>query len=270
LKKLVIILSPLILIVCGIIFHFLTQKTDKPADKDFPEIVQEGTLHIVTNFDPIGYYVSSDTISGYNYDLIQYIKQYTPLKFEIHVENSLEKSFEGLKNGEYDVIARNIPINSNLKNEYNFTEPTVYNKLILVQRKAEYNDSIAPIRNHLDLGGKTIHVAKGSPSIFRLQNLSHELGDTIHIIENDLYEANQLILMVAGGTIDLTVSDIETAQNIAGQLPELDIETDIGFTHLEGWAVRSNSHILLDSLNNWIARLKKSDQYKIMQSKYYQ
>lgn len=240
-----------------------------PVHRDYSEIEEKGTLQIVTDFNPIGYFVSSDTIAGYNYELIQALQKYTTIPFEISVENSLENSFNGLKTGKYDLIARNIPINSNLRNEYSFTEATLNNRLVLIQRKAQFNNGIEPIRNHLDLGKKTLHVPSDSPSILRLKNLSHEIGDSIFIVEDDLYQANQLALMVAAGEIDYTVCDVKTAESLSAKIPELDIKTDIGFTHFEGWAVRANSPILLDSLNTWIKKFKATKEYGEILKKYY-
>jgi len=269
LKKALIILSPVIIIIAAIAVYFFTKDDDKLKDRDYPDIADSGVLKIVTNLDPVGYFVSSDTIAGYNKDLLTALQQYTGIKFEISLQNSLEKSFDDLKKGKYDLIARNIPINSDLRNLYSFTEPTVYNKLVLVQRKAEYNDSIQPIRNHLQLAKKTVYVPKNSPSIFRLQNLSHEIGDTIYIVEDAMYEASQLAFMVAAKEIDFAVCDNTTAEKLSAKIPELDFSTDIGFTHLEAWAVRANSHILLDSLNVWIDRFKKTKEYSAILKKYY-
>jgi membrane-bound lytic murein transglycosylase MltF len=237
--------------------------------RDFDAINEDKVLHVVTNLVPIGYFVSGDTIAGYNHDLLAALQTYTDIRFDVKVENSLEKSFEGLKKGKYDLVARNIPINANLRDEYGFTEPILYNKLILVQRKAEFNDGIQPIRNHLQLAKKTICVPKESPSIFRLQNLSHEIGDTIFVNEDNTYEAEQLAMMVADKEIDFTVCDGKTAAKLSANIPELDVSTDIGFTHLEGWATRNNSPVLLDSLNVWINRFKKTKAYSAILRKYY-
>lgn len=266
-KKLVAVCS-FVLVILGLGYYYFLYSKDEYSDTDYPEIQEKGVVRIVTNFDPIGYFVSSDSISGYNHDMLVALEKYANLKFDISVENSLENSFAGLKSGKYDIIARNIPVNSDLRSEYSFTEPTVFNKLVLVQRKAKYNNDVQPIRNHLELANQTIHVSKNSPSIFRLQNLSAEIGDSIFIIEDDLYEANQLVLMVASGDIKLTVCDSKTAEKLADDLAEIDIDTDVGFTHLEAWAVRANSTQLLDSLNAWIGRFKETKEYRKIERKY--
>ena len=268
-KKRFGIISGGIIAAIVIVVYIIIQYNKVPVNRDFPEIEKKGILHIVTDLNPIGYFVSSDTIAGSNYELLQALQTYTNISFQISVENSLEKSFEGLKTGKYDLIARNIPINSNLRNEYSFTEAILNNRLVLVQRKAEFNNGIEPIRNHLDLSHKTLYVPKDSPSILRLQNLSHEIGDSIFIVENETYQANQLAYMVAAGEIDYTVCDVKTAESLSAKIPELDIKTDIGFTHFEGWAVRANSPVLLDSLNTWIKKIKTTQEYQKILKRYY-
>lgn len=268
-KKLVVILSPLVLLIIGILIFLFKENSQRLIERDYPDIAEANLLRVVTSIDPIGYFVSSDSISGYNYEMLTTLEKYSGINFEIHVENNLNKCFEELKTGKYDLIARNISINSDLKSEYSFTEPTVYNKHVLIQRKAEYNNQLAPLRDRLQLGRRAIYVPKGSPSILRLRNLSHEIGDTIFIMEDPLYETTQLAMMVAAGDIDFSVCDIKTAQKLAAKNPELDIKTDIGFTHFEAWAVRSNSPILKDSLNIWIDRFKSTKKYSLILRKYY-
>lgn len=256
-----------ILISCALLVKFSEHQY---YQKDYDKIEPEKVLYVVTDYDPIGYFVSGDSIAGYNYELLKAIQKYSNIKFEISVENNLEKSFQGLEKGKYDLIARNIPINSNLYGDsLKFTDPIIQNLLILIQRKAEYNKGKEPIRNQLYLAKKSIYIPRGSSSIIRLENLSEEIGDTIKIIQDSIYGTSQLAMMVASGDIDFTVSDQRSAEVLAKEMPELDIRTNVGFTHLEGWVVRSSSPILLDSLNAWINRFKETTDYTSLYNKYY-
>ncbi len=139
----------------------------------------------------------------------------------------------------------------------------------MVQRKAEYNNNIPPLRQHLDFAEKTIYVPADSPDILRLNNLSHEIGDTIFIKEETVYESEQLVMMVASGEIDFTVCNERLAKEFALTMPEIDIETDISFTQFESWAVRNDSPVLLDSLNSWLTEFKNSDRFQAMYAKYH-
>lgn len=265
----IFVISVIIFLTAGAIFLLTQKKERKPVIRDLSEIEKLDTLRVVTNFDQIGYYVSADTIAGFNYELLKALEKSLNINLKVSVENSLDKSFEELKYGKYDLIARNIPVNTSIRSEYKFTEPIIHNKLVLVQKSAEYNLGVEPVRSHLQLAKKTIHIPKDAPSKLRLINLAHEIGDTINIVENDTYEAEQLAMMVASDDIYYTICDEKTAETLAAKFPELDVKTDIGFTHLESWAVRATSPVLLDSLNIWINRFKQTKEYQAIYKKYY-
>lgn len=239
------------------------------APRDYPEIKEEGILRMVTEYNQSGYYVAGDTIEGFQYELSQAIATLSGLEVQTTLEMSLAESFRLLSENHCDVIARNIPITSEIKENYLFTEPIVFNKQVLVQRTEEANNGIKPIRNQLDLAQKTLYIPKNSPALLRLQNLAHEIGDTIYVKEDELYSSEQLAIMVAKGDIDYAVCDQQIARISQGNLPEIDIDTDISFTQLQSWAVRKDSPILLDSLNSWLSQIKESGLYDQIYKRYY-
>lgn len=270
-KRLYLYVILLVLVVTAMIVlrNFLTGKSNQIEVNDYNEIIERGEMNVVTDYNTIGYFVSGDTIQGFQYELINALQKEWGIDINIFLENNLQDNLKGLEEGKYDLIARSIPVNSELKGNFSFTEPLILNKLVLVQRKSQFNDSIEPLRQHLELAKKTIHVAEGSPSMLRLNNLSYEIGDTIHVVENTTYEAEQLVMMVASGEIEYTVCDEKVALRLSEKLPEIDIETDISFTQIESWAVRINSPILLDSVNSWLNRFKETHEFKNLIEKYY-
>lgn len=237
--------------------------------RDFREIKASGTMKVVTDYNTIGYFISGDSIRGFQVEMMQALEKEWGIKVELLLENRLKESLEGLWEQQYDLVARNIPVNIALKDSFAFTRPITLNKQVLVQRKAAYNNGIEPIRRHLNLAKKTIVLPAGSPAILRLNNLSHEIGDTILIREEPLYETEQLVMLVASGNIDFTVCDEKVAERLSETIPEIDIETDISFTQLESWAVRKDAPVLLDSLNRWLDRFQKTKQFKRLYRKYY-
>ena len=238
----------------------------KHTSRDYPEIKKEGILRIVTEYNSVGYYVSGDTIEGFQYELCKAIEKISGLAVEIYLENNLEKSIEGLNNHTYDIIARNIPITTENRNFFAFTEPITLSRQVLVQRTAKANDNIPPIRNQIELAQKTLHVTQNSPGILRLRNLEEEIADTIYIQEDTLYSDEHLIYLVAEGDIDYAVVDYEIAVKSKKIFPQIDIQTDISFTQLQAWALRKDAPVLLDSLNNWLNSVEnrklKVENYK--------
>lgn len=247
--------------------HRMAEKNLAP--RDYAQIMEEGVLNVVTDYNSIGYFVSGDTTSGFQLEMVQALERAWGIQVNLFLENSLEDNLHGLFDHRYDLIARSIPVNTELKEQIAFTIPITLNKQVLVQRKALYNDSIEPIRQHLDLARRTIHVPAESPAILRLTNLAREIGDTIYIEENPMYEVEQLVIMVAAGDIDFTLCDEKVALRLAESLPEIDVETDISFTQLESWAVREDSPALLDSVNRWLDRFKNSREFQEIFSRYY-
>lgn len=267
-RKLLLIYIALLLVALAIM-SFLILRMRSAAQRDYDEIEKEGILRIVTEYNQSGYFLSGDTIQGFQYELCKVISEYSGLNVEMHLEMNLDKSFEGLERKHYDVIARNIPTTSELKNNYLFIKPIVLNKQVLVQRTAAGNDGIKPIRNQLELAKKTLYIPQNSPAILRLHNLQYEIADTIHIVENPIYSCEQLIIMVAKGDIDYAVCDRQIARLSKKQFPEIDIDTDISFTQLQSWAVRKNSPELLDSLNHWFQRMREDGTFNKIYQKYY-
>jgi len=210
-KKLLILYLVLLVVTMIMMGGLIYIREKMIVKRDYQEISREGVLRIVTEYDRSGYFVSDTLIEGFQYELCKAIAEMSGLEVFIYLDMNLENSYEGLQTNRYDIIARNIPTTSELKEDWLFTDPIVLNKQVLVQRKKIYNDEIEPIRNQLDLAEKTIHIPESSPVLLRLMNLQHEIGDTIYIIEESLYSSGQLISMVANGMIDFTVCDLQVA-----------------------------------------------------------
>jgi membrane-bound lytic murein transglycosylase MltF len=256
-NKLLTVIFVLLFVALTSLF-FLYGKKVKSAIRDYDKIHSEGILRIVTEYNQSGYFVSGDSTKGFQYELCKAISEISGLKIEIALDMSLENSFKGLEKRKYDIIARNIPVTSENRQNFLFTNPVVLNKQVLVQRKLAFNDSLPLIRNQLDLAEKTLYVQKNSPVLLRILNLQHEIGDTIYVVEEEQYSSEQLIIMVAKGEIDYAVCDKQIAEVSKNQFPEIDINTDISFTQLQSWAVRKESVALLDSLNHWFDVLKEN------------
>jgi membrane-bound lytic murein transglycosylase MltF len=259
----------LLAVICVMLALIYFKPVATPV-RDYREIRSEGILRIVTEYGPAGYYVSdSSRIEGFQYALCREIARQTGMEVLMYLEMSLEKSFYGLSTNQYDIIARNIPVTSELKEKYLFLEPVALNRQVLVQRTAAANSGAEPLRNQLDLAHKTLHVPENSPAILRLDNLQSEIGDTIFVVEDPLYSSEQLCIMVAKGDIDFAVCDQQIAQLSKNQFSELDIATDISFTQLQSWAVRKNAPVLADSLNLWLQKLRDSGAYDKIRGQYY-
>ncbi|MDR2388937.1 MAG: transporter substrate-binding domain-containing protein [Tannerellaceae bacterium] len=265
-----IVLYAVLLFLAARIMYLLRQPlAPHLTPRDYAEIKEEGILRIITEYSPSGYFISGDTTEGFQYELSRAIAEISGLEVHVLLEMSLMESFKALENNKCDIVAQNIPLTSEIKDHYLFTEPIVLNKQILVQRTAHANGGIEPLRNHLDLAGKTIHVPKDSPALHRLKHLEHEIGDSVYVIEDETCSAEQLIIKVAKGEIDYAVCDRLIAVTLKDKLPEIDLNTDISFTQQQAWVLRKNSPVLADSLNQWIGKARESGLFDEIYKRYY-
>ncbi len=268
-KKRILILSSIIAIIIAIlcIWLFLPEKPKGP--RDYAEIRKEGIIRVVTGYNSIDYYVSGDSVQGFQYELCKSFEKYSGLKVVFSLDNNLSSSIKGLHEQKYDIIASNFPIITENRKDLAFTEPIMYERQVLVQRKRLPDADTPLIRNQIDLARKTIYVPENSPSLLRLRNLSEEIADTIYIVEEKQYDAEQLIYMVVNGDIDYAVTDRQIALANKDRYPQLDFDTDISFTQIQSWVVRKDSPALLDSLDHWLCKFKTTKEFKRIKNKYF-
>ena len=258
--------------ILAAIVSFLFLKPEKKEVKStvrsYEEIIQSGVLRAITEYNAFSFHAQEDTVSGFHYELIQAFAKSKNLKVDIIPEMSLEKRIQGVESGEYDILANNVLKTSNRKDSNQYTHPIFLSKEVLVQRKPKDENDSSYIHSLLDLGSKTLHLVKNSSSIYRIQNVIFEIGDTIFIKEVEKYGTEQLIAMIANGEIDYTVCDESIAQAVIKNFPQIDIETAVSFTQFYSWGVKKSNTALLDTLNAWIDEFTQTPAFEELVKKY--
>ena len=119
----------------------------------------------------------------------------------------------------------------------------------------------------IELIGDTVSVRKNSSYFKRLLNLSKEIGGDIVIdsLEGSL-STDEIIKQVVDKKIKYTVADGNLAGIHASQYPILDISVPLSFSQRIAWAVRKESPVLLEAINNWIDEEKKTPDYYVIYS----
>ncbi|MCV9388462.1 transporter substrate-binding domain-containing protein [Reichenbachiella ulvae] len=244
---------------------------------DLDEIKKRGYLVAIVENSPSGMFLYRGEPMGYEYELMSLFAKEIGVELKINVTRDIAESFSKLQNGEGDIIARNLTITSDRKKQIAFSEPLHLVRQMLVQRKPEnwrqmklHEIERELIRNPVELKGKTIHVRPNSSYIPRLKSLSNEIGGEIKLeIEAEDVETESIIEMVADGSIEYTVADEDIAQVNARYHPILDVETAVSFPQEIGWGLRKNSPKLLEAANNWLSKMKKTNEYYALYDKYF-
>jgi len=238
-------------------------------------IRENDKLVVITDFNSTDYFIYRGTPMGYQYELLKELTDYLGIKLDVMVSNDLDDSFKKLISGECNLIAIDLTVTKDRKKYIDFTIAHGQNRQVLVQRKPNNWKKINRadlekqlIRNQLDLAGKTIYVQNGSSYYERLRNLSDEIGDTIYAVQTP-EEAEQLISLVAEGTIDYTVCDENIALVNQTYYPNIDVETAISFPQYIAWAVQKGNTSLKREIDTWFTQFKKTTTYAVIYNKYF-
>lgn len=233
-----------------------------------PVELGQDTLRVGIQISPLGVSTASDTLGGFYYDMIRQIASDNGLAITIDGFTQISAALEKLDRNDYDLVISDIPVTQNLREGYLFTNPIYADREVLVQRW----DSIMgqpPISTQSELRGATVHISAQSPFITRLKNLSHEIGDTIYIIQDREYGPEQLMVMTSIGEIDNVVVNEHVAKAIARDYPNLDISLSLSFNQFQSWAVAKRDSVLLDSLNIYIDRFKDTPAFRSLIDRYF-
>ena len=263
------------------------QKTSELPKNDEIQVVQKvpealkniykkKILKVVVDYNSTNYFVYRGVPMGFTYEILRELAKELDVKLEIVVSNNMQETFDGLRNGRYDLIAKNLTITKERNEIISFTEPFEQTRQVLVQRlpddfKSMTQEDISKtlVRSQLDLIGKTVHVQKNTAYYQRLLNLSQEIGGAINIVEDTIYGVEKLIGLVASGEIDYTVCDENVATVNQTYYSGLDILTPISFNQNIAWAVNKDSELLLKFINTWLISFKRTALYNIIYHKYF-
>lgn len=243
---------------------------------DLDQILKRGYINALVDNSSTSYFIYRGRPMGYEYELLERFSNYLKVELRIKVIAGIEEAIDLLNKGEGDVIAFPLTITTERTKYVAFSQTHFNTYQVLVQKKPanwRANPYLAEkelIRNPADLIGKEIYVKKGSSFKDRLENLSQEIGGEIIIREDSAdSETESLIHKVANGEIPLTVNDQTIAMVNATYFPELDIKTVLSLPQQIAWAVRKNSPLMLESLNKWLAKIKKEGTFQVIFDKYF-
>lgn len=220
---------------------------------DFPQIVENDTLRVLTLNSSTSYFNYRDQPMGYHYDMINEFCVQHGLTPKIIVANNSNSMLQLLKKHEADVIAYNMPVTNTMRDSVLFCGMEEISHQVLVQRVQQFDSMITDVT---ELIGKEVTVIKGSRIHDRILNLNEELGGGIIIneVKGDTTLLEDLIRMVSRGEIEYTIADDGLAKFNQTYFSNIDVHLPVSFDQRSSWIVRKDSPILADSLNNWFQR----------------
>lgn len=273
----------LLLILCSCdsqVSHKRIENTSSSEKISYPSvldsIVKRKKLRAVTDYGSLSYLIYRGTPMGYQYEMLKAFTDHLGVELEMITESDMYRSVEMLNNYEIDLLAMGLTVTNSRKEHMLFTMPIFKSRQVLVQRKpVDYKNMVTAdeiesylIRDHDELGGKTIYVQKGTVYANKLKSLSNDIGDSINIVEVDM-EMEELIEYVAKDSIDYTIADEHIAKVSGRYFPGIDVKTDISVKQKIAWATEKGQTELIDTINVWLKGFKNSLTARLLYNKYF-
>jgi membrane-bound lytic murein transglycosylase F len=217
----------------------------------------------------MSYFIYKSVPRGYEYELLSDFAESYHLKINIKTVESETRLTEMLLNGEGDLIAFNIPVTNEGKENLLYCGREVINEQVLIQR-SNRGDTI--LKDTPDLIGKDIWVIHDSKYYRRLLNLNEELGGgiNIHTIDKDTVSTEDLIEMVSKGQISYTVSDVDMAKLNKTYFSNINTTLVVGHAQRSSWAVRKDMPELATAVSKWFEENEKNAKYQRIIKRYFE
>ena len=206
-----------------------------------------------------------DTL-GYDFERINNFCKEKGITIDYIIAYNLPHMIELLDSGIIDIIAYEVPIINEYKDNLVACGTENITNQVLVQRKSK-----DMITDAIQLIGKDVYVEKNSKYELRLQNLDNEIGGgiTIHCLDDSII-TEDLIEMVAKNKIPFTVVDSDIARLNRTYYRNIDISVPISFAQRGAWAVSVDNSFLADSINTWTQSATSIDASKSLLKRYFE
>lgn len=260
-------ISIYIMILVAFIFVMgITRNCSKIATTSIEGNSGGDTIDIAIIYNPNSLYLKDDSIMGLNMDIAFQFSNEEKIPVKIWPVADMEDAMEKLYKGIFDVLA-SVPLDNNIKERFPTSQSIFLDRLVLVQ-SCDSSGAGTEVKSSLDLNGKTITIASGSPAANRIKNLANEIGGEIEILEADGLSDELVCMKVAGGEIPFAVVNEKTAESIAKDFPILSYDNPISFSQFQVWLFNPNDSVLLQNFDKWFSVFKETDDYSTLLKKY--
>ena len=254
-KALIAAFCTVVLLVSGVQCTFLENRIDEalrhPYIFDLPDIKTRGTLRVAVDNNSTSYYIYRGRRMGYEFELLRDLSKNLEVQLELVLVSDIERAFDLLESGKVDLVAMNLEVSNLRQRNAAFTHYLGTRSTVVVGKNSDEG------RVSWDkIGTDTIFVRKGTVYPFQLKEIKDSLQLEFTISELPEQEEN-LIDHVADGKIEWTVADRTIAKVNQTYYEGLDVSLKVSENGTVGWATRSNSPILLEKVNTWLAEKKR-------------
>ena len=229
------------------------------AQTDLDAVKQAGALRIGTEgtYAPFTFHNASGELVGFDVEIGRAIAEHIGVEPQF-VEGPWDGLIAGIDANRYDVVINQVGINAERRAKYDFSEPYIASKAVLVVR--EDNTDITSFE---DLSGK--RSAQTLTSNFG--KLAQEYGAELVPTEG----FDQSIALVTQGRADATINDSLSFYDFKKQQPDAEVKivAEAEDADFSGVLLAKNRPELLAAINAALEEIKADGTYAEISQKYF-
>ncbi|MBL0386057.1 amino acid ABC transporter substrate-binding protein [Tumebacillus sp. ITR2] len=237
-----------------------TKTGDTTASKNLLDQVKSaGVLKIGTEgtYAPYTFHAQDGSLTGFDIEVANEVAKRIGVKAQ-YVETQWDGMFAGLDAKRFDMIANEVGIRPDRQEKYDFSDPYIVSKAVLVTSKDNTD-----IKSFADLKGK-----KAAQSLTsNLTDIAKQNGAEIVGVEG----FNQAIDMLVSKRVEATVNDGLSYLDLMKQKPDLPLKKvdEQADGAKNGMMFRKDSKELVDAVNKALTDIKSDGTYLKISQKYF-
>ena len=241
------------------LYHREEKKTDA-----LRRIRQRGYLVALTEKNTLNYFIYKGEPMGYQFEMLESFARYLGVPLRIIASNDMDTLASFLDNNSADLIAIDLPITSDGKNQARFSTPFFETRLVLVQRNSPaLKKGEAPVTRSLKkFPADTVCVSKNKFLISLCHKFYKTTGERAILKELPDISQEELLRRVSAGEIRYALCFENRAMACRRIYPNLDMSLVAVPLFSCGWAMDRSSDSLQTELDKWLSGFKKTGQLK--------
>lgn len=252
--------------------HSITSRILQPFHGDLSEIRQRRIIRVLVSYNRTNFFLTEKGFRGIEYDLLNAYINYLnrgPRKerYQTHltfIPMPFGEIISQLRQGYGDIAASGFTITPERLALVDFTDPYIEDIAeVLVSSK-----TADPITRLEEFSGKQVIVVSNSSYVIHLEAINQTLGrlglEPMEVVRADpLMEAEDILALLNEDIYQYTIVDSHIAKLWKQILDNIIVHEDIIVHHHSdiGWAIRSNTPDLKQSLNTFIQNYARPGRF---------
>jgi cystine transport system substrate-binding protein len=250
----------IILSACNMNTKDNNQATKKTNNKDLLEKVKDnGKLLIGTEgtYSPFTFHDSNGKLTGFDVEIAKEVAKRMGVKAEFK-ETQWDAMFAGLDARRFDMIANEVGIKPDRQKKYDFSDPYITSKAVLVTHKDNTR-----VKKFEDIKG--LNAAQSMTSNYA--DMARSFGANIVGVDG----FTQAVELITSKRVDVTINDKPPVLDYLKQKPNapIKIAATSNNASVSGFMFRKNSTKLVDAVNKALKDMIADGTYKKISVKWF-